>query len=455
VPSVTVPPAPALARLDRVELAHAGTWNIALGGSQTFTGDDFAAAIAALDCPAIRRPIVKLGHQDSRGPGVILPGDDGNRDGEPALGWVANMGITDGRRTLVGDLVGMPGWLGQIAASAYPDRSIEGCRDYVCQIGHRHPFVISAVALLGVTPPGVGTLGSLQDHVRALYGVAAAPDPDVPAGEPFAVTFHASHASTESIVTAQPWVRYASRAVSRAVAAGPPDPPTDPPTGPAEEGQPAADPPTDPATPPEPGGVPVSPAAEPEPPAPENEEDPVSTQSEIRSRLGLPEDADDAAVLAALDARVAPATGPTEPPAPDPVNEPEPATPELVAAAQRPTLPDGVVTVEASALAELQRNARLGAEAHERQRIADRDTYIAAAQQAGKFAPHRRDHWVKSWEADPDGTKATLDGLEPGLVVPVAASGRTGSPDEDANAISEAESAEWARHFGIPKGALL
>jgi hypothetical protein len=75
---------------------------------------------------------------------------------------------------------------------------------------------------------------------------------------PVQVTYIDEPAGALAAASAQPWVRYASRAVSRAVAAGPPDPPTDPPTGPAEEGQPAADPPTDPATPPEPGGVPVS-----------------------------------------------------------------------------------------------------------------------------------------------------------------------------------------------------
>lgn len=182
---------PELARLDRVELAHAGTWHLALGGEQTFTGGDFAAAVAALDCPAIPRPIVKLGHFDPRTSGYRSLDDPG--DGEPALGWVANMGLTRDRGGIVGDLVGMPAWLGRIAASAYPNRSIEGCRNYRCSIGHTHPFVLSAVALLGVTPPAIGTLGSLQDHVRALYGVAASTPQDTPTGgEPFAVTFTAA-----------------------------------------------------------------------------------------------------------------------------------------------------------------------------------------------------------------------------------------------------------------------
>lgn len=189
---VVSPSAPPLARLDRVELAKAGTWAVQVGGTQAFTGDDFAAAVAALECPAIRRPVVKIGHLDPRGSGLTSPGLEG--DGEPALGWVANMGLANDRQALVADLVGMPGWLGQIAASAFPDRSIEGARNYRCALGHVHPFVVSAVALLGVTPPGVATLGSLQDHVRALYGVAAASNTEAPGGEPFAVTFTSKEA---------------------------------------------------------------------------------------------------------------------------------------------------------------------------------------------------------------------------------------------------------------------
>src|SRR5262249_52280185 len=116
-------------------------------------------AVTALDCPAIRQPVLKLGHVDPR------------FDGEPAVGWVDNMAV-NAAGTLMGDYTGMPAWLGEVIASAYPDRSIEGAYEFACQLGHVHPFVVTAVALLGVTPPGIGTLESLQD-VAALYGVAA------------------------------------------------------------------------------------------------------------------------------------------------------------------------------------------------------------------------------------------------------------------------------------------
>lgn len=162
---VPVPSAPPLSHLPRVELMHVGTWD-ASTGKHTFTPDDLAYAVAAMDCPAVHRPRIKLGHTDPR------------FDGEPAVGWVDHLAVADGR-ALIGDLVGMPGWLATpdesghtVIASAYPQRSIEGEFDYQCALGHTHPFVLTGLALLGVTEPAIGTLQSLQD-VAALYGVAA------------------------------------------------------------------------------------------------------------------------------------------------------------------------------------------------------------------------------------------------------------------------------------------
>ncbi|MGY4098052.1 phage protease [Nocardia sp. R16R-3T] len=160
-----VPAAPPLSHLPQVELMHVGTWD-ASTGTHTFTPDDLAFAVAAMDCPAVHRPRIKLGHTDPR------------FDGEPAVGWVDHLTVVDGR-ALIGDLVGMPGWLATpdesghtVIASAYPQRSIEGEFDYRCALGHTHPFVLTGLALLGVTEPAIGTLTSLQD-VGALYGIAA------------------------------------------------------------------------------------------------------------------------------------------------------------------------------------------------------------------------------------------------------------------------------------------
>lgn len=149
-----------------VQLAAVGTW-AASTGVLTLTPEDFADAVAALECPGVRNPVIKLGHLEEDSTSGI------RWDGEPALGWISNMHV-DGAK-LVGDYTGMPEWLTKVddngmsvLASAYPDRSIEIYQPFVCQIGHTHPAVISAVALLGVSRPGVGVLKSIQD-VYAAY----------------------------------------------------------------------------------------------------------------------------------------------------------------------------------------------------------------------------------------------------------------------------------------------
>ncbi|HLJ98383.1 MAG TPA: hypothetical protein VKU39_00595, partial [Streptosporangiaceae bacterium] len=150
---------PQLVTVPDVEIVAAGTWNLSTGQA-TFTAEDLAAAVQAAQCPAVGSPILKLGHIDPR------------FDGEPAVGRVAAMRLTSGGAKINADLAGMPAWLAAALPSAYPNRSIEGIYGYQCQIGHKHPFVITGLALLGVEKPGVGVLSSLKD-VAALYGVAA------------------------------------------------------------------------------------------------------------------------------------------------------------------------------------------------------------------------------------------------------------------------------------------
>lgn len=157
------PSLPALITIPGVDILAAGTWQLSTG-RQTFTRGDLTAAADAAACPAVGPPVIKIGHLDDR----FTP--DPTHDGEPAIGKVTNLRATPDGNKLVGDMAGMPGWLGAVAASAFPRRSVEGTYNFPCQIGHTHPFVITAVALLGVTPPGVGVLGGLDD-IAALYGL--------------------------------------------------------------------------------------------------------------------------------------------------------------------------------------------------------------------------------------------------------------------------------------------
>lgn len=105
----------------------------------------------------------------------------------------------------------------------------------------------------------------------------------------------------------------------------------------------------------------------------------------MRQRLGLAADADEADIVAALDAR-----------------------PE-------PRLPEGVVTIEAETLSGLQAAAQLGREAHERQEREDRERTVDAAIGDGRIAPARREHWLNALAADA-GAAETLAGLERGLI---------------------------------------
>jgi len=153
---------PALVTLPNVDLVAAGEWDLSTGPA-TFTTQDLADAVDAAQCPAVGAPVIKLGHTDKRF----------NGDGQPAIGRVRNLALAAEGSKITGDLAGMPGWLAVIAESAYPQRSIEGAWGFQCQIGHLHPFVITGLALLGISPPGVGVLRGIED-VAALYGVAAA-----------------------------------------------------------------------------------------------------------------------------------------------------------------------------------------------------------------------------------------------------------------------------------------
>lgn len=176
--------APPLVTLAGVDLVATGQWGLSTGES-TFTTDDLAAAVAASQCPAVGPPVIKLGHVDPR------------FDGEPAVGRITNMTLTAGGNKITGDLTGLPGWLGDVIASAYPNRSIEGSYGFTCQIGHLHPFVITALALLGVASPGVGVLNSLDD-VGALFGVSAATDP----GHPWKLTIPGGPMASNPVLAA-------------------------------------------------------------------------------------------------------------------------------------------------------------------------------------------------------------------------------------------------------------
>ncbi|MGR6579275.1 phage protease [Rhodococcus qingshengii] len=471
-----VPQAPALSHLPNVELMQAGTWS-ASTGVHTFTTDDFAHAIAALDCPAVRRPYLKLGHVDPR------------FDGEPAVGWIDNMATASDGHTLKGDLVGMPGWLGTpdengytVIASAFPDRSIEGRWNSQCALGHVHPFVLTGLALLGVTPPAIGTLESLQD-VGALYGVTASAEAT---GTAFSVqmkgsampnpnpTTVAMGVTTEDVRRAYyddaPWSAWieemqlvplelivlddSSGERSRVpvtvegdgvdgVTFGDAVPVVvryEDVTAPADDAGAAPD---------------VTASARPQI---------IRFASRTESRLGV-------APQASTNTRVAAAAGTTEGGSAVEFTDEQLATllealglaegataDEIVTAVEEqataPTETEadstaaasarlsaaGLVTVDSGVLASLTAQAARGEAAAARQEREDRERVVDAALSQGKITPANRAHWLTLMSADPKGTADLLAGLPAELAVPLSEVGHGQSDDVAASANSVRES---------------
>ncbi len=145
---------PTLVTVPNVELLEVGEdWQTSTG-PRTWTHEDLVAAVNAMDDPAVRTPIIKFGHVSKL------------NDGEPAFGRVENLRLTNNGQTLVGDFVGIPEWIAEVMASAWPRRSIEGAFNWTTATGRNHGFVITACSLLGAAYPAITTL----EDIKAVYG---------------------------------------------------------------------------------------------------------------------------------------------------------------------------------------------------------------------------------------------------------------------------------------------
>jgi len=150
---------PLLTTVAGVQVVKTGIEYPLSSGPTTFTTEDLEEAVAAQDDPAIPQPRIWLGHPDdtrwhgdrANGASAALGGS-----GEPAIGKVVDMRLQDD--CIVGDLQGVPIWLANIMASAFPSRSIEGRFNVLTPTGNSWRLVITGLALLGVSFPGVTTL---------------------------------------------------------------------------------------------------------------------------------------------------------------------------------------------------------------------------------------------------------------------------------------------------------
>lgn len=141
-----------------VELARTGRWN-ASAGDGTIETEDIKSMIDTFGLEGVDAVPVKLGHNDSRFQGADgMPPTDA--DGHPAYGWLANLRASADGQKLIGDIHGVPAKLAAILPTAFRRRSIEMLKGP--RIGGTvRRAVLSAVSLLGVSPPAVKDLNDL------------------------------------------------------------------------------------------------------------------------------------------------------------------------------------------------------------------------------------------------------------------------------------------------------
>jgi hypothetical protein len=96
----------------------------------------------------------------------------------------------------------------------------------------------------------------------------------------------------------------------------------------------------------------------------------------------------------------------------------------------------GLVVLDRGAYDALRTDAGLGRKAYEDQQSEKTKRVIDEALAAGKFPPSRREAWEKSMAADPAGTMAMLDSLEPNLV-PVNEVGRGDGREESQASVDQ------------------
>jgi hypothetical protein len=156
--------AAAAPELHAVELARPGAWKLA-NGPVTFTDQMLRDAADFFAASGGQRIPVKLGHVDER-----------FNDGEPSFGSATNVRYTQDERgpVLLGDIVDMPEWLSASAPKRWPNRSIEGWQNFDYG-GRTYSLVLSGLAFLGATPPGVLNIRSLADLQTALAASSATP----------------------------------------------------------------------------------------------------------------------------------------------------------------------------------------------------------------------------------------------------------------------------------------
>jgi hypothetical protein len=344
-----------VAELLGVELARPGTWQLSTGPREFSAGMLRDAAEFHASTGGQRIPL-GFGHLDNR------------FDGDPAWGWLTNVRYAEDTTgpVLLGDLVEMDDWVAAAAPARWPHRSIEGVTG-VTFAGREYGLVLTRLALLGATPPGMPVLKSLSD-LRQLVAAAAAASGGV--------------WIAASIPETSP--QGADLPFNREGAVGMPD---------AAKLREAL-------------GLQAG-----------------ASDDEVKAALTS------SGLVASQPEPPKPAPEPTPAPAPEPTPapQPEPDTKLVNAAVGAP----GMKLVSESVWDETQKTiAKLSAFVDETKR-GERDTILASAVEQGKFYPSQKAQFARLWDSDPEGTRTLIDGLTPNSALAIAASGYADLEDKE------------------------
>ena len=179
-----------------VELVKVGTWGgHALteaaqedkdkhGGVKITEEMVVAMAEAGQDSEVALAPM-KPGHFDDR------------FDGQPAMGWVRNLRVSDDKTTLLGDLVDIPVPLYPLIKTGYKQRSVEYGLDHVTPSGKKYAAVLTGLALLGTQAPAVTSLAEMADVYASKADTAHIPPPAAVALEDSNNTAHTGEHENE------------------------------------------------------------------------------------------------------------------------------------------------------------------------------------------------------------------------------------------------------------------
>jgi len=463
----------ALLTVPGVEIVSTGTYRLA-SGETTFSSEDLADAIRAAGDPTVPAPRLKLGHTDDRFEAL---------DGEPAFGTVQNMRLSDNGQSIIGDLVDVPEWLAASMQSSYPSRSIEGAFGFKAASGRSYKLAIANLSLLGVTWPGVTSLADLREILErngpaepapvetegafavagghaeafAVASIGAPPQP-VTAGldlgvitRQFVTDLDAGEIPNLSDARGNGWprslraeddgslsvivdndgqlVRVPITVQGETLTYGQPETVV-------EQYVPVA------ASGPRILAAWQDRAAS--RPSTTTEETTMDVDlAVLRTRLGLADDADEAAITEAL------------------ATAPEP-TIETETVVERAEIPEGMRLVDEETFEEIRRGAQQGAALAASFAERERNDAITAAIGQGRFPASRREHYASLWERDPEGTRTLLTasadqgGLETGLVpVGGAEIGSSGDGDNVDAASADAEHEAFMARFNPQASAKL